>query len=325
VSASTFQPSNWLEQGRNLHSSGRFAEAVTAWQTAVQQYHTQGDRLNEALSLSYLSLAQQELNQWKAAQQSIDQSLKLLQTSIPSADAILWAQALNTQANLQLHTGKAETALESWQQAQKFYEQAGDKMGSLGSQINQAQALQSLGFYRRSKQQLEALNQKLQEMPDNEIKVSGLRSLGLVLQMISDSSKSQQILEQSLAIAQKIAAKPHLSSILISLGQTAVDLQDPEAALDYFEQAQLLATNPSDQLQARLAQFKLFLDYDKPELATPLAPQLLQQLRELPPSHTSLYAAINFVATLNHQLNSDQILPLKDLAQLMRVTVQSAQ
>ncbi|MEH2110307.1 CHAT domain-containing protein [Nostoc sp.] len=325
VSASTSQPTNWLEQGRNLYHSGRFVEAVTIWQTAAQQYHTQGDRQGEALSLSYLSLAQQELNQWEAAQQSIEQSLKLLQIAKPSADAILWAQALNTQANLQLHTGKAETALESWQQAQKFYDQAGDKTGSLGSQINQAQALQSLGFYRRSKQQLEALTQKLQGMPDNEIKVSGLRSLGLALQMIGDSNQSQQILEQSLAIAQKIAAKPHLSSILISLGQTAVDLKDPESALNYFEQAQLLTTNPSDQLQARLAQFKLFLNYDKLEFATPLAPQLLQQLRELPPSHTSLYAAINFVATLNHQSNSDQILPLKDLAQLMAVTVKSAQ
>ncbi|MEH2169706.1 MAG: CHAT domain-containing protein [Nostoc sp.] len=315
---------NWLEQGRNLYHAGRFADAVTIWQTAAQQYHTQSDRLNEALSLSYLSLAQQELNQWEAAQQSIEQSLKLLQTSIPSADAILWAQALNTQANLQLHTGKAETALESWQQAQKYYEQAGDKMGSLGSQINQAQALQSLGFYRRSKQQLEVLTQKLLAMPDSEIKVSGLRSLGLALQMIGDS-KSQQVLEQSLAIARQISAQPQLSSILIGLGQTAVDLQDPEAALDYFEQAQLLATNPSDRLQARLAQFKLFLNYDKLEFAAPLVPQLLQQLRELPPSHTSLYAATNFVATLNHQSNSDQILPLKDLAQLMAVTVKSAQ
>ncbi|MEH1935814.1 MAG: CHAT domain-containing protein [Nostoc sp.] len=324
VSASTSQPTNWLEQGRNLYHSGRFAEAVTIWQTAAQHYHTQGDHLNEALSLSYLSLTQQELNQWEVAQQSIEQSLKLLQTSIPSADAILWAQALNTQANLQLHTGKAETALESWQQAQKFYEQAGDKMGSLGSQINQAQALQSLGFYRRSKQQLEVLTQKLGAMPDSEIKVSGLRSLGLALEMIGDGN-SQQVLEQSLAIANKIAAKPQLSSILISLGKTAVDLQDPNAAFDYFEQAQLLATNPSDQLQARLAQFKLFLDYDKPELATPLAPQLLQQLRELPPSHTSLYAAINFVATLNRQSNPDQILPMKDLAQLIAVTVKSAQ
>ncbi|MEH2381317.1 MAG: CHAT domain-containing protein [Nostoc sp.] len=324
---SSSQPTKGLEQGRNLYQSGRFAEAVTIWQTAVQQYHTQGDRLNEALSLSYLSLAQQELNQWQAGQQSIEQSLKLLQTVKPSADAILWAQALNTQANLQLHTGKAETAIESWQQAEKFYEQAGDKMGSLGSQINQAQALQTLGFYRRSKQQLEVLTQKLQGMPDNEIKVSGLRSLALALEMIGDSGNSQRLLEQSLAIANKIAAKPQLSSILISLGQTAVDLQDPNAAFDYFEQAQLLATNPGDQLQARLAQFKLFLDYDKPELATPLAPQLLQQLRELPPSHISLYAAINFVGilTLNRQSNPVQIVPLKDLAQLMAVTVKSAQ
>ncbi|MEH1901358.1 MAG: CHAT domain-containing protein [Nostoc sp.] len=321
---SSSQPTNGLQQGRNFYQSGRFAEAVTIWQTAVQQYHTQGDRLNEALSLSYLSLAQQELNQWQAAQQSIEQSLKLLQTSIPSADAILWAQALNTQANLQLHAGKAETALESWQQAEKFYEQAGDKMGSLGSQINQAQALQSLGFYRRSKQQLEMLTQKLQGMPDNEIKISGLQSLGLALEMIGDG-KNQQILAQSFAIASKIAAKPYLTSILISLGKTAVDLQDPNVAFDYFEQAQLLATNPGDQLQARLAELKLFLDYDKPELATALAPQLLQQLRELPPSHTSLYAAINFVATLNRQSNPDQILPLKDLAQLMAVTVKSAQ
>ncbi|MEH1925181.1 CHAT domain-containing protein [Nostoc sp.] len=319
------QPSNWLEQGRNLYRSGHFTEAVTIWETAARQYHSQGDRLNEALSLSYLSLVQQELNQWEAASQSIEQSLKLLQTSIPSADAILWAQALNTQANLQLHNGKAETALENWQQAQKYYEQAGDKMGSLGSQINQAQALQSLGFYRRSKQQLEDLNQKLKAMPDSEIKVSGLRSLGLALQIIGDSSKSQQVLEEGLAIARKIETTPQLSSILLSLGKTSVDLHQPEVALDYFQQAEQLTTNPSDRLQARLAQFKLFLDYDKSELATTLAPQLLQQLGELPPSHTSLYAAIHFVAILNRRSNPDQILPLKDLAQLMAVTVKSAQ
>ncbi|MFN6481975.1 MULTISPECIES: CHAT domain-containing protein [unclassified Nostoc] len=321
---SSSQPPNRLEEGRNLYHSGRFAEAVTIWQTAAQQYHTQGDRQGEALSLSYLSLAQQELNQWEVAQQSIEQSLKLLQTSIPSADAILWAQALNTQANLQLHTGKAETALESWQQAQKFYEQAGDKMGSLGSQINQAQALQSLGFYRRSKQQLEVLTQKLQKMPDNEIKVSGLRSLGLALHAIGDG-KSQEVLEQSLATANKIAAKTQLSSILSALGKVASDSQDPEAALNYFEDAQTAAMNPNEVLQARLARFKLLVDYDKLEYAIPLAPQLQQQFQELPPSHNSLYAAINFVATLNRLENSDRVFPSKDLVQLMALTVKSAQ
>jgi tetratricopeptide (TPR) repeat protein len=138
---SSSQPANGLELGRKLYQLGSFAEAITAWQTAAQQYHIQGDRLNEALSLSYLSLAQQELNQWEAAKQSIKQSLTILPTAKPSADAIIWAQILNSQANLQLRTGQAETAIENWQQAQKYYEQAGDRIGSLGSQINQAQAL----------------------------------------------------------------------------------------------------------------------------------------------------------------------------------------
>ncbi|MEH2347602.1 MAG: CHAT domain-containing protein [Nostoc sp.] len=326
LNASAFpsQANNWLEQGRNLYNSGRFAEAVKIWQTAAQQYHTQGDRTNEAISLSYLSLAQQELNQWEAAKQSIEQSVKLLQTTKPSADAIIWAQVLNTQANLKLRTDKAETALEIWQQAQKYYEQAGDKMGSLGSQINQAQALQSLGFYRRSKQQLEALTQKLAAMPDSEIKVSGLRSLGLALYAIGDT-RSQQVLEQSLATANKIAAKTQLSSILSSLGKVASDLKDPEAALNYFEDAQTAATNPNEALQARLAHFKLLVDYNKLEYAIALAPQLRQQLSELAPSHSSLNAAINFVATLNRLENPERVLPSQDLAQLMADTVKSAE
>jgi CHAT domain-containing protein len=324
VSLSNSQSTNGLEQGRNLYQSGRFAEAVIAWQTAAENYHTQGDRTNEALTLSYLSLAQQELNQWEAARQSIKESVKILQTAKPSFDAITWAQILNNQANLELRTGKAETALEIWQQAQKYYEQAGDNMGSFGSQINQAQALQTLGFYRRSKQQLEMLTQKLAVMPDSEIKVSGLRSLGLALDAIDDS-KSQQVLEQSLAIANKIKAKTQLSSILVILGKVASDSQDSEAALNFFEDAQTTATNPNELLEARLAAFKLLVDYDKLEAETSLALQLQQQLLELPPSHSSLYAAINFVATLNRLEKPERVLPIPELANLMSVTVKSAQ
>ncbi|MBD2493905.1 CHAT domain-containing protein [Nostoc sp. FACHB-280] len=324
LNVSATESTNWLEQGRQLYQSGSFAEAVNAWQMAVQNYHNQGDRPNEALSLSYLSLAQQELNQWEAAEKSIAQSVKILQTAQPTADAIVWAQILNTQANLQLRTGKAETALDIWQQAQKYYEQAGDKIGSLGSQINQAQALQSLGFYRRSKQQLEALAQKLAAMPDSEIKVSGLRSLGLALHAIGDRN-SQSVLEQSLATAKQIAAKNQLSSIFVSLGKVAADFQDPEAALNYFEDAETAATNPNEALQARLARFKLLVEYNKLEYAIPLAPQLRQQLAELPPSHSSLGAAINFVATMNRVENSERILPSQELAKLLVDTVKSAQ
>jgi CHAT domain-containing protein len=313
-----------LEQGRNLYSLGRFTEAVTAWQTAAKQYRTQGERLNEALSLNYLSLALQELNQWQASEKYIEQSLKILQTIKPSVDAIIWAKTLNTKANLQHRIGQAETAINIWKKAQKYYEQADDVVGSLGTQINQAQALQSLGFYRRSKQQLEALTQKLASMPDSEVKVSGLLALGNALQNIGDS-KSQQVLEQSFTIANKIQAKNKLSSILLSLGKNAANFKDPEVAYNYFEDAEAAATTSQEALQSRLALFKLLVDFNKVEHAIAKAPQLRKELQELPPSHISLYAAINFAATINRLENPNQVLSSKDLAELMAVTIKSAQ
>jgi hypothetical protein len=44
-----------------------------------------------------------------------------------------------------------ENALDSWQFAAKTYAEAGDEMGVLGSEINLAQALQTLGLYGRAK------------------------------------------------------------------------------------------------------------------------------------------------------------------------------
>jgi tetratricopeptide (TPR) repeat protein len=312
---------NWLESGRNFYRAGRFTEAVAAWQTAVQQ--AQGDRLNQALALSYLSLAQQELTQWEAAQHSIDQSLQLLKTAQPAADAILWAQTLNTQASLLLHTGKSEAALETWQQAQKYYEQAGDGQGSLGSQINQSQALQNLGFYRRSRQQLEALNQKLTGWPDSELKVSGLRALGTAMQTMGDTAQSQEILELGSIIARKINATKDLHAILLSLGKTAADLGDPDAARNYLQQVEHATENPIERLQARLVLLKLAVDAGKTDRIAALAEPIQQQLAALPASRSTLYGAINFVATLN-QLDAT-IVPLPTLMQLLATTVQAAQ
>lgn len=314
---------NWLDQGRQLYRSGRIAEAIQVWQTAANTYRRSRDRFNEALSLSYLSLAQQELSQWEDATRSIDQSLALLKSAKPAAEAILWAQALNTQASLLLHTGKAEAALDSWQQAQKYYEQAGDQAGSWGAQINQAQALQSLGYYRRAKQELATLNQKLVALPDSELKVSGLRSLGSILQSMGDSTQSQAVFEKGLAIAKQLKNTTELSAILSGLGKTSIDLHDPDAALSYFDQAEQAATNPLEKLQARLDRFHLLIDYDLVEKAKPLAPQLLDQLKQLPPSRTALYGAINFVASMNHL--EDPVIPLSDLAKLLSSTIQAAQ
>lgn len=318
------QPASSLDQGRKLYQSGRFADAIALWQTAAQQYQTKGDTLNQALSLSYVSLAQQELSQWTEATKSIEQSIALLKAA-KGVDAVLWAQVLNTQASLLLHTGKAEIALETWKQAQTYYDKANDTTGSLGSQINQAQALQNLGYYRRARQQLNEINQRLAKLPNSEIKVSGMRTLGATLQMIGDSTQSRSLLEQSLAIAKDLKLNSEISAILAGLGKTAIDLDDPEAALAYFEQSEQAAFTPLEQLQARLDRFKLMIDYDLLEKANPIAPQIFAQLEQLPPSRTSMYGAINFASSLNQLEDSEQLLPLKDLSKLLEKTVQSAQ
>ena len=344
---------NLLEQGRNLYRQGHFAEAANSWQTAAKQYKSKKQRYNQILSLSYLSLAQQELNQFNLAEQSIGEALELLQET-QKVDAILWAQVLNQKANLQLHAGKTQTALENWQQAQKYYEKAKDKIGSLGSQINQAQALQSLGFYRRSRQQLEEINQKLTAMPDSEIKVSGLRTLGVTLRLMGISQESQKVLQKSLKTAKKISANTEFSSILQTLGQTAIDLEDPDTALGYFEEAEQVAYNPEEKLQARLKRFKLFVDYGVTDYAVSLVSPIWEELQQLPTTHKSLNNKINFIATLNklenHQLenyklenyklenyklenpqlknskleNSRQIIPTKDVEVMLAQTAQAA-
>jgi CHAT domain-containing protein len=320
---STSASTNWLEQGRTSYQAGKFTEAVSAWKNAVQQYQAIGDRVNQALSLSYLSLAYQELNQWDDAQRTSDESWDLLQAVKPSA--IVWAQALNAKASLLFRLGKTKTALDTWQQAQRYYDQAGDAVGSVGSQINQAKALQRLGFYRRARQQLEALSQTLEKLPDSEIKLAGLQALGAVLEQMGDIDASQAVLNQGLKVARQLNSTPDLSPLLLGLGKTAINLGDPNAAYAYFQQAEQTASNEVEQLQARLSQLRLLVEHEKRSEALPLAQQLLQQLKTLPASHDTLYGAINLVATLNKLENPAQILPLTALAQLMAATVQAAQ
>jgi CHAT domain-containing protein len=313
-----------LEQGRALYKDGRIAEAIAAWQAASQQFATQGDPLNQALSLSYLSLAQQELNQWEAAQITIAQSLKLLEAN-PKADAILWAQALNTQASLQLHLGKADDALENWQRSQKYYQQAGDQQGSLGVQINQAQALQNLGFYRRARKQLEQLVEQLESQPDTEVKISSLRSLGSALQVIGYTEASHTVMEKAKAIATKIGATQELNAALLSLGKIAIDSGDQDAALRYLQEAEAKATNPAERLQARLDLLNLYIWTQQVQSAIALAPKIQQQLQTLPVSRSSVYSTVHFVSTINRLQNPAQLVSVKDLAQLLAQAIQSAQ
>ena len=87
-------------------------------------------------------------------------------------DPLQQAQLLNAQGQEPLTAGHPEAALDYWQQAEEYYQNADDQLGIWGSQLNQAKALQTLGFYRRAQAQLLQLSADLTSQPDSLLKVN---------------------------------------------------------------------------------------------------------------------------------------------------------
>ncbi len=315
-----------LAQGKRNYNAGRFAEAANPLQQAARRYEQAGDPLHQALSLNYLSLAYQALGQWEQAKVAIEQSLNLLQVQ---NNAGIQAQALNTQGSLQLATGQPEAALHSWQEAEAAYAQARDEMGVLGSKINQAQAWQSLGMFRRSRNILEQVQQQLQTQPNSLVKAIGLRSLGLVWQAVGELQQSQTILKESLAIARTLNSPSDISAALFSLGNTARGLGELPAALQYYQQAQAIATSPLEQLEAQLNQLKLLISLKQFKDAWALLPSIEAHSSNLSPSRDAIYAQVNLAESLMQLLdaqpkNTTALPERQDIAQLLAKAVQQA-
>ncbi len=315
-----------MASGRELYRLGQFAAAAEKWQQAVEVAESQKDLTVQAVALSYLSSAYQELNQWDLAQRAVDNSLEILERG-PSeqVDAVVFAQVLNTQAGLAYHLGKAEAALGLWEQAEASYRRAGDKSGVLGSRINQAQALQSLGFYRRSRQQLEAIAEQLKDMPDSELKVNGLRTLGTALQVLGDLPASRTALFESANIAVALESTTELSATYLSLGKTAEDWGDMWAAMDMFERAKTAAVNADDALQADLNRLRLYVEAEMVDETAPLVEEIVSELNSLPPSRLSVYGAVNLSASLAKENKQGRSLPVAKTNELLSTAVKSAQ
>ena len=113
-----------------------------------------------------------------------------------------------------LQQGKAEAALEIWQEAEELYRQNQNQTGIIGTKINQAQALTSLGFYRRScdtvlqafgsdlecprltEKDLENILPKFQ-ISNTSLNFQGLQILGNGLRAFGKLELSEKVLEAS--------------------------------------------------------------------------------------------------------------------------------
>lgn len=320
---------NLVEQGRKLYEVERFAEAATIWQQAISAFKANGDQLRQAMTLGNLSLANQQLGRWSQAEGAIAQSLNLLQTAQnldPKDRFQIYAQVLDIQGRLQLAQSKAEDALNTWQQAVDIYTKIGNQQAVLQNHINQAQALQALGFYRQAEKTLEESTKILQTQPNSPVKVTGLRSLGNVLQVTGDLEQSRQKLQQSLEVASSLPDKQATGDILLSLGNTVRALGQTQQAIDYYQKAASAAFSPITRIQAQVNQLRLLLKTKQFKDFPALLSQIQTQLADLPASRTAISARINFAESLT-QFKKDTTADTPswlDIAQILSTAVQQA-
>ena len=320
---------NLLTAGRLAYQAGRYQEAKMLWQKAYRQFVAAENIIAQAQSLNYLALTCHKLGEWQLAEQYLTQSLQLLPRHDSDVNGLkITAQTLNTQGRLELAKGKTEAALASWQQAAVIYQQIGDEEGLLGVTINQIQAWQSLGLYRRAQKKLKQIAPKFATQSNLSLKIIGLRSLGIALRVTGDLEAAYKTLHQSVVLAQKLNLPEEVSASLFSLGNTAVSLKNYESAIDFYRQAAALTTRPLLKIEAQLNQLNLFVLTAQWQQAEDLRNQIQADLANLSvnPSRKVVYARVN-LAKRSIELNDRTKNPkyFNQTKDLLQVAIQQAQ
>ena len=302
-----------LQQGIFLYSSEQYAEAIAVWEDALAAFIRNDNPIGQALVLNNLSLAHQQLGDWEAAEQTVQQSLSLLLVSeglIPAAEFHeTMGKVLNTQGELFWAQGQTEQALARWKDAVNQYQQAAHTPGVVIAQINQAKALQSLGLNAQATDLLSDLYQALLQVPDQELKSVGLKSLGQALRRIGELTLAQEVLLRGSQLAPSATVK---GEILLELGNTEQDLRQQalatgraaeakiliEQGLHHYQEAAQLAASPLLSVQARVNRLSLLIEAGLWADAASYWHSMVPALAELPPSRSAVYAHLNFARSL---------------------------
>ena len=293
-----------LSIGQHQYESGRILEAMQSWQQAAlsKELHP----VQRILAWSYVSIAAQDLGDWQQAESSIGRALALLANSsqIEKLNRVQ-SQLLNVQGRLNLKIGKPEAAWELWQQAEAMYSKDNDTLGTVGAQINQAQALQTMGLYRRAQLELTEVAESLDKEADSKVKAIALQSLGNVFQTAGRLERSQQYLSKSLDLHRKMGSEAEASSVLFSLANTLRLMNDNNAALEAYQEVESSLPASVLKTKASLNRFSLLLETEQWQTAQAVLPDLVEQIENLPASRESIYSRVNLVESLLVRGNQD--------------------
>lgn len=310
-------PTTLFNQGKQYYQQGQYTQAAEVLQQSILGFSQQGDVVNQAIALSNLSLVLQQLGQWEQAEKVLQESLGLIQDlSFPKQPLIL-AQILEIQGQLEFTKGQPEQAIKTWKQAFKLYAEAGNWLGKITNQINQATALQTLGLYRQSLKTLTEVNETLKSQPDSLIKVTALLSLGNALKKVGDLKTAQAVLQQSLELAKTANYSQVLSRIYLSLANLNRAQNNSDLALENYQNAVKTASNGLERLQGLINQYSLLIDLKQYKEAETLSQEIQDSISKVPVSRSLVYAMVNFTNSLiklNSASNHSKIIDLLNTA-----------
>jgi CHAT domain-containing protein len=247
------------------------------------------------------------------------------------------AQSFNQQGAKYLAAGQANLALKSWKQAYNLYSKAQDPAGMIGSQINQAQALQSLGFYRQSLMLLRSIDSTLQQQPNSSLKAQGLLSLGNGLRGLRQLEKkndkpgaslgAKEVLKQALSIANAVQDSATAAQIKLSLGNTLQLLGTEQSATAIETYRELTnATDPLLKVQAEINLYRLESAEGSAANTQEFITKISKELAVLPASRQTAHAYINLAETVKK--NKSDALTDKDsllqVAKLLTTAIEQA-
>ena len=316
-SSTISNPAKLYHTGKSAFTEGRFAEAVSQWQTAAEIYQQQGDRLRESVIFANLTLAHRELGQWKEATSTVTKSLELARSLEANLEAVrddklqidvqkAIAQALDTRGSLEFTRGQIQAALHSWQEAQPIHQKLNDQTPLIRNEINQSRAYQRLGLFLRATQMLKLTNQSIMEQPDSLQKVELLHHVGNIFLSLNDSAKAEPYLKQSLQLLDKLGDSPATttkkSGILLDLGHLSrTQLSDNQifaTTRNLYTEAIATAFYPLDRVNAQLSLAELLIATNNSQELVPLLTQIEQNIDLLPISRNGIENRIRYAEIL---------------------------
>lgn len=306
---------------RQLYEAGRYREAAQVLEANAEAAAGRGDRLAQAIALRNLSLVYQQLGQWADAEDAITQSLTLLKAT--DAEPSLLAQTLDVQGRLQFYRGDGSASLATWEAAAALYDRAGDSDRQIQAQLNQAEALQSLGFYQRAIALLTQLQATVTDQPDSLQQVERLTRLGNALRVAGDLPRSISVIEEVLAMAERLQDAEAIAQSHASLGNTLYAQGELDQALIHYEQA-TQSDIPHHRVQAELNQLRVLIDQEQVDDAIALVSTVQTQIETLPPGRPSIQARINLADALLRLANLGGDVSEARIAELLSVAVQQA-